>query len=64
MALGSKKKDKNHPPVSPEIWCQGALSWTVKVNFVCFLGHQIRHDSYHKFSFHIHFFYAGERGFW
>jgi len=31
MSLSVKKKDKSHPPCSPEVWCQGGLVWPVKV---------------------------------
>lgn len=31
FSFGAKKKEKTHPPVSPEIWLQGGLVWSVKV---------------------------------
>ena len=31
MSLSVKRKEKIHPPCSPEVWCQAGLVWSVKV---------------------------------
>ncbi|XP_065051814.1 uncharacterized protein LOC135681326 isoform X2 [Rhopilema esculentum] len=30
--LSVKKREKIHPPCNPEVWCQGSLVWSVKVD--------------------------------
>eukprot|EP00794_Sanderia_malayensis_P017264 gene17264-18988_t len=32
MSLSVKRKEKIHPPCNPEVWCQAALVWSVKVD--------------------------------